>query len=67
MKKQNYPGVFVVFEGLDGSGSSTQADLLVKNLSRQGYFAYSTKEPTNNLIGGLIRGALTHDWKPSAE
>jgi dTMP kinase len=67
MKKQSYPGLFIAFEGLDGSGSSTQADLLVKGLNSQGYFAFQTKEPTNNLIGGLIRGALTKDWKASPE
>lgn len=67
MKKHNFDGVFIAFEGLDGSGSSTQVDLLVKRLSESGIFAFATKEPTNNLIGGLIRAALTKSWAPSAE
>ena len=29
--------------------------------------AHLTKEPTNNLIGGLIRGQLTHNWKSTPE
>ena len=60
-------GKFIAFEGLDGSGSSTQVDLLIANLKKIGVKAFSTKEPTNNLIGGLIRGALTKDWIASPE
>lgn len=67
MKSHNFDGLFVAFEGLDGSGSSTQVELLVKKLNTLGFSAYGTKEPTNNIIGGLIRGALTHEWKPSSE
>lgn len=67
MINHNYNGLFIAFEGLDGSGSSTQVDLLVKRLNTNGLYTYGTKEPTNNLIGGLIRGALTHDWKASPE
>ncbi|MFA5926928.1 MAG: dTMP kinase [Patescibacteria group bacterium] len=67
MNKHGFPGLFIAFEGLDGSGSSTQVDLLTKKLNKLGYFAFDTKEPTNNLIGGLIRGALTQDWKASPE
>ncbi|MBI2103114.1 dTMP kinase [Candidatus Woesearchaeota archaeon] len=55
-------GQFIVFEGLDGSGSSTQCELLKNYLAIRGIKAVVTKEPTNNLIGGLIRGILTHDW-----
>jgi len=67
MKKHNYKGLFIAFEGLDGSGSSTQVDLLAKNLRKSGKKALTTKEPTNNLIGGLIRGVLTKQWTISAE
>lgn len=67
MKKNNYDGMLIVFEGLDGSGSSTQVDLLVKNLKSLGYPAFGTKEPTNNIVGGLIRGQLTGDWKAGME
>jgi len=60
-------GKFIAFEGLDGSGSSTQVELLVRQLNSTGVKAFGTKEPTNNLVGGLIRGLLTHQWKTSSE
>lgn len=59
--------MFVVLEGLDGSGSSTQVALLKKALDNSGHKVHITKEPTNNIIGGLIRGQLTKDWKTGPE
>lgn len=74
MKKNPYPGKFIVFEGLDGSGQSTQAAKLVDFLNtpdqklKLGHTGVElTKEPTSSLIGGLIRSQLTHDWKSSPE
>ncbi len=67
MRENKYPGKFIVFDSLDGSGSSTQAKKLVAWLKSQKIKAALTKEPTNNIIGGLIRGQLTHDWKSSQE
>ena len=64
---ERYPGLFVVFEGLDGAGSTTQVKLLFGYLKERGYLVLETKEPTNNLIGGLIRGQLTHEWKTGQE
>ncbi len=60
-------GKFIVFEGLDGSGQSTQTDNLVSFLKKKKIKTHITKEPTNNLIGGLIRGQLQGDWKSSPE
>ncbi len=60
-------GKFIVIEGLDGSGASTQVGMLSEYLSSKGYKVLVTKEPTNNLIGGLIRGQLTHEWKSNPE
>ncbi|MCD5396993.1 MAG: dTMP kinase [Candidatus Pacebacteria bacterium] len=48
MKKNIYPGKFIVFEGIDGSGKSTQAKLLKKYFEGQGFLATLTKEPTND-------------------
>lgn len=67
MRKNNFGGLFIAFEGLDGSGLSTQVNLLSAKLQSKGYPNLATKEPTNNLIGGLIRGQLTHDWQASME
>lgn len=63
MKTHSYPGVFINIEGLDGSGMSTQAELLCKALRKEGINTFFTKEPTDNVIGGLIRGALTGIYK----
>ena len=74
MIKNPYPGKFIVFDGLDGSGQSTQAGKLVDFLNlpeikhKFGHTGVQiTKEPTSSLIGGLIRSQLTHEWKSSQE
>lgn len=46
---------FIVFEGIDGSGLSTQASLLKEHL---GESTLLTKEPTDGPVGMLIRTAL---------
>jgi dTMP kinase len=51
-------GRFIVFEGLDGSGLSTQAARLAAFLTRHGREVLLTKEPTTSPIGQLIRSAL---------
>ncbi len=60
MKKQ---GRFIVLEGLDGAGISTQAVRLENHLRKLGYSTFLTKEPTSNLIGGLIKSAIKGDWR----
>lgn len=60
-------GFFVSIEGLDGSGNSTQSQFLERHFRLNGRAVILTKEPTNNLIGGLIRGQLTNEWKTSME
>ena len=68
MKKNTYPGKFIVFEGLDGSGKSTQVGLLMDFLKNtSGKKAYATSEPTASMIGGLIRSQIAGDWKSSNE
>lgn len=74
MQKNPYRGKFIAFEGLDGSGSSTQAGFLCdwfnetpKKLILGHPTAHLTKEPTNNIIGGLVRGQLTNGWKTGPE
>jgi len=61
---KNKKSLFIVFEGLDGAGTTTQIDLLAGFLRNENdHKVIVTKEPTNNIIGGIIRGCLTGDWK----
>jgi len=48
-------GAFICIEGIDGSGKTTQARRLVKNLRRRGVDAVYTTEPTSGRVGKLIR------------
>jgi dTMP kinase len=48
-------GLFIVFEGIDGGGKSTQINLLKGFFEEMGYNVEITQEPTRNKIGNLIR------------
>lgn len=52
-------GKFIVFEGCDGSGKSTQLKLLAKYLNGRGVETYLTSEPTDSPVGGVLRACLT--------
>jgi dTMP kinase len=56
-------GRFIVFEGLDGSGITTQATLLRNHFLSKGKDAVLTKEPTDGLIGGVIKSSLRNEWR----
>ncbi len=47
--------LFIVFEGIDGSGTSTQASLLKDYFIERGYRAVLSPEPSSGPIGKLIR------------
>ena len=49
---------FIVIEGTDGSGVSTQAERLERKLRDEGREVYLTKEPTDGPAGAMIRLAL---------
>ena len=51
-------GLFVVLEGLDGAGTTTQAQALVRLLRARGERAHCTAEPSSGPIGSQIRMML---------
>jgi dTMP kinase len=55
---RRFPGLFVVVEGIDGSGSTTHAKLLAKAIKSRGPEVVLTCEPSTGPIGGLIRQVL---------
>lgn len=52
--------LFIAFEGIDGSGKSTQVKFLSDNLKKAGHKVYSTFEPTDSPIGSVIRNIFKH-------
>ncbi len=58
-------GKFIVFEGLDGSGLSTQSQMLKDYLMKKGKNVVLTKEQTTGMIGGLIKSSLKKEWRTS--
>ncbi len=48
-------GFLIALEGIDGSGKTTQAKLLVKWLRGRGFDAYYTYEPTRGIFGRILR------------
>jgi dTMP kinase len=51
-------GRFIVLEGLDGAGTTTQARWLVEQLAARGAVAHLTREPSDGPIGRLLREML---------
>lgn len=52
-------GVFVVLEGIDGSGTTTQADLYARYLRQKKRLVHVTREPSGGPVGSLLRLVLT--------
>jgi len=52
--------LFIAFEGIDGSGKSTQVKLLSESLEKAGHKIYTTFEPTDSPIGRIIRDIFNH-------
>jgi dTMP kinase len=56
-------GLFVVFEGIDGTGKSTQLQLLTERMQRYGFAVVSTREPTDGRYGKQIRELFVNRGK----
>lgn len=52
-------GRFIVFEGIDGSGKSTQISLLKKHIDQHAIPCVETREPSDGPIGTLLRQFLS--------
>jgi dTMP kinase len=61
-KKVTKRGAFIVIEGLDGSGKTTQAKMLAAKL-RQSHRALFTAEPSEGRIGAFIRNGCLYESK----
>jgi len=63
----NRKGYFIGFEGIDGSGKSTQARLLATVLEAHGFDYVSLAEPSNGVYGLEIRKMLLKDTLPAVK
>jgi len=64
------PGLWITFEGGDGSGKTTQAGLLAQWMQQRGRTVLHTREPGGSEVGTLIRDIVLHhrgDIAPRAE
>ncbi len=53
--------MYIVLEGIDGAGKSTQTKLLQEHLEKEGYQVETVVEPTKSDIGKLIRVQLKNE------
>jgi dTMP kinase len=58
MTERVHPGLFISFEGTDGSGKSTQMRFLVERLRSEGFEVVENQEPGATHIGRQIRRIL---------
>lgn len=64
------PGLWITLEGGDGSGKTTQSNLLATWLEQSGRTVVRTREPGGSEVGQLIRDIVLHhrgDIAPRAE
>lgn len=59
----NKKGKFIVFEGIDGSGKSTQIKMLAQKMKENNIKCTETCEPTDSLTGSLIHDILVGKTK----
>lgn len=59
--------MFIILEGIEGSGKSTQARFLSRRLRKEGYDVVLTKEPGGEGVRRLIRRAIFKTDDPWSE
>jgi len=62
-----HPGLLIAFEGIDGTGKSTQLPLLATYLRGRGRTVVETREPTNGPYGQQIRALYRNRHQVSPE
>ena len=68
MERTNlHKGRLIVFEGIDGTGKSTQVEMLSQKLQAAGYNVVSTREPTDGIYGQRIRALYVNRESVSKE
>ena len=60
-------GIFITFEGIDGSGKTTVSKILKARLEKDGYKAMLIKEPTETPLGKFIRREILGSGSAWAE
>ena len=63
----NRGGLLIAFEGIDGTGKTTQINLLSDKLTDKGYQVVATREPTDGQYGRKIRELFTKRHHVSVE
>lgn len=53
-------GCFLVLEGVDGAGTTTQANVLADAMTQSGREVVLTRQPSAGPVGRLLRQALSH-------
>jgi dTMP kinase len=64
LKASNNKGHFITLEGGDGSGKTTQIELLSGYLRGRGIDAYITREPGGTRLGEALRDIILHSSDP---
>jgi hypothetical protein len=60
-------GLFITFEGIDGSGKTTVAKRVVEALKQKGYNAIYTCEPTGSELGNTLKSGYEKEVNPFME